>query len=60
MKLNDYVNKNEVIISGNITKKDEVKGRVKAEGTVYGETWYTVKVMLPRTYNNIIYTGKRK
>ena len=49
-KINDYVNKGDVIISGNITKKDEIKNVVKAEGIVYGETWYNVKVELPRRY----------
>ena len=56
-KLNDYVNKGDVIISGNITKKDEIKNVVKAEGIVYGETWYNVKVELPRSYERTIYTG---
>jgi len=49
-KINDYVNKGDVIISGLITKKDEVKDIVKAKGRVFGETWYNVKVELPRTY----------
>ena len=56
-KINDYVNKGDVIISGNITKKDEIKNVVKAEGIVYGETWYNVKVELPRSYERTIYTG---
>ena len=56
-KLNDYVNKGDVIISGNITKKDEIKNVVKAEGIVYGETWYNVKVELPRSYERTVYTG---
>ncbi len=28
-----------------------------ANGSVYGETWYNVKVILPRTYKNIRYTN---
>ena len=56
-KVNDYVNKGDVIISGNITKKDEIKNVVKAEGIVYGETWYNVKVELPRSYERTVYTG---
>lgn len=56
-KVNDYVNKGDIIISGNITKKDEIKQKVKASGTVYGETWYTVQVQLPHTYEKKIYTG---
>ena len=56
-KVNDYVNKGDVIISGKIMKKDEVKNIVEAKGKVYGETWYNVKVELPRTYKDIKYTG---
>ena len=57
-KVNDYVNKGDVIISGLITKKDEVKNIVEAKGRVYGETWYNVKVKLPKTYKDKVYTGK--
>ena len=56
-KINDYVNKGDVVISGLITKNDEVKNIVVAKGSVYGETWYKVKVILPRTYKDIKYTG---
>ena len=56
-KVNDYVNKGDVIISGLIMKKDEVKNIVEAKGSVYGETWYNVKVILPRTYKTMKYTG---
>ena len=56
-KVNDYVNKGDVIISGNIMKKDEIKNIVEAKGKIYGETWYNVKVELPRTYRDKIYTG---
>ena len=56
-KVNDYVNKGDVIISGLITKDDEIKNKVEAKGQVYGETWYNVKVVLPRTYIKRVYTG---
>lgn len=56
-KVNDYVNKGDVIISGLIMKKEEVKNIVMAKGSVYGETWYNVKVILPRTYSIYKYTG---
>ena len=56
-KLNDYVNKGDIIISGNIIKNDEIKDTIKAEGKIYGETWYTVKVEMPHTYSKTIYTG---
>lgn len=56
-KVNDYVNKGDVIISGKIMKNDEVKNIVEAKGKIYGETWYNVKVELPRTYKDVVYTG---
>ena len=56
-KVNDYVNKGDIIISGLIKKDDEVKGITEAKGKVYGETWYNVKVILPREYQTIKYTG---
>ena len=49
-KVNDYVNKGDEIISGYIKKGDDIKDIVEAKGSVYGETWYNVKVILPRTY----------
>ena len=52
-KVNDYVNKGEVIISGLIKKDDEVKDIVEARGSIYGETWYNVKVILPKIYKEI-------
>ena len=56
-KVNDYVNKGDVIISGLITKKDEVKNIVEAKGQVYGETWYNVTVKIPTKYVKKVYTG---
>ena len=53
----DYVNKGDVIISGNIVKNDEIKNKVRAEGMIYGETWYNVKVELPISYHEKRYTG---
>ena len=57
-KINDYVNKGDTIISGYITKKDEIKNTVMAKGSVYGETWYNVKVELPYIYEKKLFTGK--
>ena len=59
-KLNDYVKKGEVIVSGEITHKDEVVDLVKATATVYGETWYNVHVSYPIFYYEKNYTGKTK
>ena len=59
-KINDYVNKGDVIVSGSIMKGDEVKEYVRADATIYGETWYNVHITLPINYYEKVYTGKSK
>ena len=49
-KINDYVKKGDIIISGAIHKGEDVKDNVSAEGNVYAEVWYKVKVVLPISY----------
>ena len=56
-KVYDYVNKGEVIISGEIKKGEDVKDIVRAEGKVYGEAWYNVRVELPLSYDHKIVTN---
>ncbi len=51
--INTYVNKGDIIISGNIYLNEEVKDIVKADGIVYGEVWYNVKVEYPYIYSEI-------
>ena len=48
--IDDYVKKGEVIISGNIFRNDKVVGKVKADGKVYAEVWYLVKINQDLTY----------
>ncbi|MBQ7105036.1 MAG: sporulation protein YqfD [Bacilli bacterium] len=57
---NDYVKKGDIIISGIITKNEEEKNRICAEGKVYAETWYQVKVEVPYNYKEVIYTKEKK
>ena len=59
-KINDYVNKGDVIVAGTIMKDDEVKDYVKADATIYGETWYNVHISLPINYYEKVYTGNSK
>lgn len=59
-KINDYVNKGDIIVSGAIMKGEEVKNYVKAKGNVYGETWYNVSVELPINCYEKLYTGNEK
>lgn len=55
---NDYVNKGDILISGDIIYNNEVTSSVCAEGTVYGEVWYMATVSLPLDYQEQIKTGK--
>lgn len=59
-KINDYVNKGDIIVSGTITKGEEIKDYVKAKGEVFGETWYNVEVSVPINGSSKTYTGKSK
>ena len=57
-KIDHYVKKGDILISGTIYKNDEIKGYVRADGSVLAETWYTVTVTLPNHYKEEIKTGK--
>ncbi len=59
-KLNDYVKKGESVVSGEIVHKEEVVDRVRADATIYGETWYNVHVSYPIAYSKKSLTGKTK
>ncbi len=59
-KVDDYVKAGDIIISGLITKNDEVKNKVKAKGTVYAEVWYQAKIDMPYYYKEVSKTGKSK
>lgn len=58
--INTYVNKGEVVISGNIYLNDQIKDTIKANGTIYAEVWYNVSVEYPYIYSEIKYTGNTK
>lgn len=57
---NDYVKKGDILISGFITKDEEIKKKVKAVGIVYGEVWYQAEITLPKVYKEIKYTKNSK
>ena len=59
-KKNDYVEKGETVISGDILKDEEVKKSVVANGKIYGEVWYKVKVSYPLYYKETIYLSNVK
>ncbi len=56
--INDYVKKNDILISGNITKGDDVIYQVKSKGKVYAEVWYSVNITVPFNYTEYVNTGK--
>ena len=58
--LRHIVAKKDIIISGEIHKGEDVKGKVSAFGNVYAEVWYKVNVSLPINYYEEKYTGKNK
>ena len=60
--IDDYVKKDEIIISGNIFKNDKVIGKTNATGEVYADVWYTVKVSDDLYYKDLTpkKTGKIK
>lgn len=57
-KKNDYVLKDEVIISGVIHNKEDVVSNKCSVGKVFGEVWYKVDVSLPTKYSESNKTGK--
>lgn len=48
--INDSVKKGEIIISGDIKYNEDTKSQVCAAGTVYGKTWYTLNISLPKIH----------
>lgn len=56
----EYVKKGDVIVSGYIKVNDKINDTVKAEGDIYGETWYKVKVNYPLKYKKISNTNNKK
>ena len=59
-EVNDYVKKDEVIVSGIITKPDGTFIYTKGKAKVYGEVWYKVNVEYPYAYKEEKVTGKSK
>lgn len=57
-EVNEYIHKNDVLITGNIYKNEEIISEVCASGKVYAEVWYLVKVIIPLEYVEYVETGK--
>lgn len=59
-EINDYVKKNDIIVSGIISKPDGTLVYKKAKAKIYGEVWYKVDVEYPYVYKEERVTGKSK
>ena len=58
-KVDSYVKKGDILISGVIHKKEDKVGETKAIGKVLGEVWYNVTVLLPYHYFNETKTNNK-
>lgn len=58
--IDTYVNKGDVVISGNIYLNEQLKDQIRAEGVIYGEVWYKVSVEYPFVYIENKETGNIK
>lgn len=58
-KLNDYVKRGDIIVTGSITHKDNIVNLVHADAVIFGETWYNVHVSYPFSYYEKIYTPNK-
>lgn len=56
-KINDYVRKGDILISGVIHNKEDIVSNKCAIGNVYGEVWYKVNISLPKYYREEKCTG---
>lgn len=59
-EINDYVKKDDVVVSGIMTKPDNTLIYTKAKATIYGEVWYKVDIEYPYAYQEERVTGKSK
>ncbi len=58
--INDSVKKGDILISGDIKFNEEIKEQVCASGKVYGRTWYTVNISIPKTYEETTKLAKKR
>ena len=58
--MNDYVSKDTLLISGDINVNDKIVKQVCANGVVYAEVWYVVKIKIPLDYYVTKPSGKSR
>ncbi len=56
----DYVQKGDIIISGQIMLNDEIKDNICAKGEVIAETWYKTTIKVPLVEEKKEYTNKKR
>ena len=59
-EINDYVKKNEIIVSGILKKPDGTLIYQKAKAKIIGEVWYKIDIEYPLAYYEEKLTGKSK
>lgn len=59
-EINTFVNKGDVVISGNIYLNEEIKDTIKADGLIYAEVWYNVNIEYPYIYSEVKHTNNSK
>lgn len=57
--MDDYVEKGDLIITGNLVFNNKITGKVRAEGHVYAEIWYTTKIEYPLAISKEKITGRK-
>lgn len=57
---NDFIKKDDILITGKIMLNEKTKSHVCADGVVYGNTWYRVSISVPLEHTHKNYTGKKK
>lgn len=59
-EINDYVKKDDIIVSGIISKPNGTLVYTKAKAKIYGEVWYKIDIEYPYVYKEEKVTGKSK
>ena len=60
VNINDYVKKDDLLISGDVLLNEEVKSKTCASGGVDAEVWYQINITIPFDYEKTVYTGKKR
>ena len=58
--INDSIKKGDILISGDIKFNEEIKKQICANGIVYGKTWYTINISVPKEYEKIEEKTKKR